>query len=531
MQFDYIIVGAGSAGCVLANRLSENSNNRVCLLEAGPADNSLFIRIPAGIIMMMRSKTRNWRYYTVPQKALNNRQIYIPRGKTLGGSSAVNAMCYTRGHKWDYDHWAELGNKGWGYEDVLPVFKRSEHYEAGESTYHGTGGKLNIADLRFTHPVSRAFVKAGVQAGHPATDDFNNEVQEGMGMYKVNQKDGERCGVAKAYLHPVMDRPNLTIMTNALVNRILFDGKRAIGVEVEHNGQIRTLKADNEVVLSGGAINSPQVLKLSGVGPAAELAEHNIPLVHDLPGVGENLQDHPDALVVHKSLRKDTLSLAPGALMTTGLKGIFNFFYRRSGQLTSNVAEAGGFIKSRPEENIPDLQLHLTAAKLDNHGLNVLFSMGYGYSGHVCTLRPKSRGNITLRDANPRSPALINPRFLEHPDDMESMVRGVKAIRKIMAQQALTDWRDEEIFPGKAVQSDEEIRGFLRQKCDNIYHPVGTCKMGSDEMAVVDSELRVHGLEGLRVVDASIMPTLVGGNTNAPTVMIAEKAADAILGE
>ncbi|BAP13798.1 alcohol/choline dehydrogenase [Alcanivorax sp. NBRC 101098] len=531
MQFDYIIVGAGSAGCVLANRLSENPNNRVCLLEAGPADNSLFIRIPAGIIMMMRSNARNWRYYTVPQKALNNRQIYIPRGKTLGGSSAVNAMCYTRGHKWDYDHWAELGNKGWGYDDVLPVFKRSEHYEAGESTYHGTGGKLNIADLRFTHPVSRAFVKAGVQAGHPATDDFNNEVQEGMGMYKVNQKDGERCGVAKAYLHPVMDRPNLTIMTNALVNRILFDGKRAIGVEVEHDGQIRTLKADNEVVLSGGAINSPQVLKLSGVGPAAELAEHNIPLVHDLPGVGENLQDHPDALVVHKSLRKDTLSLAPGALMTTGLKGIFNFFYRRTGQLTSNVAEAGGFIKSRPEENIPDLQLHLTAAKLDNHGLNMLFSMGYGYSGHVCILRPKSRGNITLRDGNPRSPALIDPRFLEHPDDMEGMVRGVKTIRKIMAQQALTDWRGEEIFPGKEVQSDEEIRGFLRQKCDNIYHPVGTCKMGSDEMAVVDSELRVHGLEGLRVVDASIMPTLIGGNTNAPTVMIAEKAADAILGQ
>ncbi|WP_300348132.1 GMC family oxidoreductase N-terminal domain-containing protein [uncultured Alcanivorax sp.] len=313
MQFDYIIVGAGSAGCVLANRLSENPNNRVCLLEAGPADNSLFIRIPAGIILMMRSNARNWRYYTVPQKALNNRQIYIPRGKTLGGSSAVNAMCYTRGHKWDYDHWASLGNEGWSFDDVLPVFKRCEHYEPGESEFHGTHGKLNIADLRFTHPVSRAFIEAGVQAGHPATDDFNNDVQEGMGMYKVNQKDGERCGVSRAYLHPVMDRPNLTIMTGALVNRVLFDGKRAIGVEVEHNGQIRTLKADNEVILSGGAINSPQILKLSGVGPAAELAEHNIPLVHELPGVGENLQDHPDALVVHKSLRKDTLSLAPGA--------------------------------------------------------------------------------------------------------------------------------------------------------------------------------------------------------------------------
>ena len=350
-------------------------------------------------------------------------------------------------------------------------------------------------------------------------------------MYKVNQKDGERCGVSRAYLHPVMDRPNLTVMTDALVNRVLFDGKRAIGVEVEHKGQIRTLKADNEVILSGGAINSPQILKLSGVGPAAELAEHNIPLVHDLPGVGENLQDHPDALVVHKSLRKDTLSLAPGALLTTGLKGFIDFFYRRTGQLTSNVAEAGGFIKSGPEQEIPDLQLHLTAAKLDNHGLNLLFSMGYGYSGHVCILRPKSRGNITLRDANPRSPALIDPRFLEHPDDMEGMVRGVKAMRKIMSQDALTDWRGDEIFPGNDVESDEDIRNFLRQKCDNIYHPVGTCKMGSDDMAVVDSQLRVHGLEGLRVIDASIMPTLIGGNTNAPTVMIAEKGADSILGE
>ncbi|MDX1803243.1 MAG: choline dehydrogenase [Alcanivorax sp.] len=529
MQFDYIIVGAGSAGCVLANRLSENPNNRVCLLEAGPADNSLFVRLPIGIILLMRSNARNWRYYTVPQKALNNRQVYIPRGKTLGGSSAVNAMCYTRGHKWDYDHWAELGNEGWSYKDVLPIFKRSEHYEPGENEFHGTHGKLNVSELRFSHPVSRAFIEAGVEAGYPATDDFNNDIQEGVGLYKVTQKAGERCSVAHAYLHPVMDRPNLTVLTNALVNRVIFDGKRATGVEVEHQGQTRTIEAANEVILSGGAINSPQLLKLSGVGPAAELAEHNIPLVHDLPGVGENLQDHPDALIVHNSLKKDTLSLGPGALLDS-LKGIWNFFYHRTGQMTSNAAEAGGFIKSRPEEAIPDLQLHLTATKLDNHGLNLGFSMGYGYSGHVCVLRPKSRGSITLRDANPRSPALIDPQLLAHEDDMEGMVRGVKAVREIMAQQALNDWRGDEVFPGKQVQSDEEIREFLRQKCDNIYHPVGSCKMGNDDMAVVDSQLRVHGMEGLRVVDASIMPTLIGGNTNAPTVMIAEKASDAILG-
>lgn len=529
MQFDYIIVGAGSAGCVLANRLSENPNHRVCLLEAGPADNSLFIRLPAGIILMMRSNARNWRYYTVPQKALNNRQVYIPRGKTLGGSSSVNAMCYTRGHPWDYDHWESLGNKGWSYRDVLPLFKRSEHYEDGENEFHGTHGKLNVASLRYVHPVSRAFIDAGVQAGHPASDDFNNDVQEGVGLYKVTQKGGERCSVAHAYLHPVMERPNLTVMTGALVNRVLFDGKKAIGVEIEHQGQIRTLRADAEVILSGGSINSPQLLKLSGVGPAAELAEHNIPLVHDLPGVGENLQDHPDALVVHKSLRNDTLSLSPGALLKSILQA-WNFFYFRNGQLTSNVAEAGGFIKSGPEQEIPDLQLHLTSARLDNHGLDPSFMLGYGFSGHVCILRPKSRGNITLRDANPRSPALIDPHFLEHPDDMEAMVRGVKSMRQIMQQDALTPWRGDEIFPGNQVQSDEQIRDFLRRKCDNIYHPVGTCKMGNDDMAVVDSELKVHGIEGLRVIDASIMPTLIGGNTNAPTVMIAEKGADAILG-
>ncbi len=530
MQFDYVIVGAGSAGCVLANRLSENPNNKVCLIEAGPDDNSLFVRIPAGIIWLMRSNARNWRYYTVPQKALNNRQIYIPRGKTLGGSSAVNAMCYTRGHPWDYDHWEELGNPGWSYKDVLPLFKRSERYEPGANEFHGDQGNLNIAELRFRHPVSDAFVRAGVQAGHPATDDFNNDVQEGVALYKVNQKDGERWGVARGYLHPAMERDNLTVLTEALVHRVEFDGKRATGVRLERKGREETIEG-GQVILCGGAINSPQLLKLSGVGPGEELARHGIPLVHELPGVGENLQDHPDVLVVHRNRRHDTLSLGSWELPFTGAKALWNFFAHRNGQLTSNVAEAGGFIKSRAEEPRPDLQLHLTAAKLDNHGLNWLFSFGHGYSGHVCILRPKSRGSIGLADANPRSPALIDPRFLSHPDDMEGMVRGVKAMRRIMAQDALAPWRGAEILPGDGVQSDEQIRAFLREKCDNIYHPVGTCKMGVDDQAVVDPDLKVHGLEGLRVVDASIMPTLIGGNTNAPTVMIAEKAADKILAE
>ena len=530
MKYDYLIIGAGSAGSVMANRLSKNPNTRVALLEAGPSDDSLFIRMPVGIILMMRSNARNWRFSTVPQRALNNREIYIPRGKTLGGSSAVNAMVYTRGHKWDYDHWASLGNAGWGWDDVLPVFKRTQHQERGESEFHGTGGALNVADLRYSHPVSDAFVKAAVEAGHPASDDFNNDVQEGVGLFQVTQKDGERCGVSRGFLHPAMERDNLDVFTEALAHRILFDGKRAIGVQANIKGHMRTIEA-GEVILCGGAINSPQLLQLSGVGPVGELRKHGIDCVADMPGVGANLQDHPDVLVVHKSLRNDTLNLSPGALLKTGLKGMWDFFYRRQGQLTSNVAEAGGFIKSRPEEDIPDLQLHLTAARLDNHGLNTLFSMGYGYSGHVCILRPKSRGSVTLASADPSAAPLIDPNFLVEEEDMEGMVRGVKAMRDIMKQDALAPWRGDEIFPGKSVQTDDDIRAFLRTKCDNIYHPVGTCKMGVDDMAVVSPDgLSVHGLEGLRVIDASIMPTLIGGNTNAPTVMIADKAADMILG-
>lgn len=530
MKFDYVIVGGGSAGSVLANRLSANPNTRVALLEAGPSDDSILVRMPAGIILLMRSNKRNWRYWTVPQKGLNGRQIYIPRGKTLGGSSAVNAMIYTRGHRWDYDHWASLGNTGWGWDDVLPVFKRTQHQERGESEFHGTGGGLNVADLQYAHPVSRAFVDAAVQAGFPFSDDFNNEVQEGVGLYQVTQKSGERYGVARGFLHPVMHRENLTVLTDTLVHRVLFDGTRATGVLANVNGQLRTIEA-GEVILCGGAINSPQLLMLSGIGPRQELARHDIPVLLDLPGVGQNLQDHPDALVVHKSLRPDTLNLSPAAMLKIGFSGLRDFFWRRAGQLTSNVAEAGGFIRSREEESIPDLQLHLTAARLDNHGLNLLFSMGYGYSTHVCVLRPKSRGNISLASADPTAAPMIDPNFLGDEYDMEVMVRGVKQVRKILAQEALKPWRGSEIFPGQGVQSDEEIRAFLRMKCDNIYHPVGTCKMGVDDMAVVAPDsLQVYGTEGLRVVDASVMPTLIGGNTNAPTVMIADRAADMILG-
>jgi choline dehydrogenase len=529
MKFDYIIVGAGAAGCVLANRLSEDPNNKVCLIEAGPADNSIFIKVPAGIIFMMRSLTRNWRYWTEPQKALNNRKVFIPRGRTLGGSSAVNAMCYTRGHKWDFDHWESLGNKGWGYDDVLPIFKRSEHYEPGANEFHGVGGPINIADLQSPLEVSKAFVDAGVEAGYPATDDLNTDKPEGVSLFKVFQKNGERFGAARGYLHPVMSRPNLTVMTGVTVNKVLFDGKRATGVEILQKRKKVTLEGA-EIILSGGAINSPKLLKLSGVGPKDELEKHGIPLVHELPGVGENLQDHPDILVVQKSKRSDTIAITPGVLFLKGPVALYNYIFKRTDLLTSNVAESGGFIKSRPEEEIPDIQFHMSSVRLDNHGLNLSFTFGYGYSGHACVLRPKSRGTLKLKDANPNSHPLIDPNLLDHPDDFEGMVRGVKAVRKIFAQKAFDSWRGDEIFPGNHVQSDEEIREFIRQKADNIYHPVGTCKMGHDDMAVVDDTLKVHGMEGLRVVDSSIMPTLVGGNTTAPTIMIAEKASDMILG-
>lgn len=529
MVYDYVIVGAGAAGCVLANRLSENPENKVCLLEAGRPDGSIFIKVPAGVAVLMQHPLLNWKYWTTPQKALNNRKIYIPRGKTLGGSSAVNAMCYTRGHKWDFDHWESLGNEGWGYKDMLPLFRRSEHYEAGENEFHGVGGPINVADLQSPMEISKAFVKAGVQAGYPETDDFNNDVQEGMGLFKVFQKDGERFGAARGYLHPVMDRPNLTIMTGAQAQKVLFDGKKATGVEIKRRWKKPETISGKQILLSGGALDSPKLLKLSGVGPKKELEQHGIPVVHDLPGVGENLHDHPDILVVHNNKKMDTLAYTPKMLLWDGPINLVKYIFNSNGIFSSNVAESGGFVKTRDEEEIPDIQFHLSNVRLDNHGINIPFSMRYGFSGHVCCLRPKSRGTLKLANANPATPPEINPNFLEHPDDMETMVRGVKVLRNIMRQKALEPWRGKEVHPGVEAQSDEEIREFIRRKCDNIYHPVGTCKMGVDDMAVVDPSLKVYGLENLRVVDASIMPTVPGGNTTAGTIAVAEKAADMIL--
>lgn len=530
--FDYLIVGAGSAGCVLANRLSADPTVRVCLLEAGPADSSPFIRMPVGIIYMMMSKVLNWRYFTVPQHHLAQRRLFWPRGKTLGGSSSSNAMVYTRGHPNDYDHWEALGNQGWSYADLLPLFMRSEHHERGATAFHGVGGPLNVADQRSRNTLTGVYLEAAQQAGHALNDDFAGPSQEGVGAYQLTQKNGERWSVARAYLHPVLARPNLTVLTGAHASRVLMDGNRAIGVAYLKDGREHELHASKEVILAGGAVNSPQLLLLSGIGPQEELARHGIALRHHLPGVGKNLQDHLDVLVVHKCAKAVSLGISPLNLLQHAWH-VLNYILFRKGPLTSNAAEGGGFVKSSPEQPIPDLQFHFTPAHLDDHGHTLSSAaytmLGHGYALHVCDLRPKSRGDITLASADPAAAPLINPNYLSHPGDMATMVSGVKAARKVLAAKAFDPYRGAELFPGKEIRTDAQIEAFIRRKAGTIYHPVGTCKMGSDAMAVVDERLRVHGLQGVRVVDASIMPTLIGGNTNAPTVVIAEKAAAMIL--
>ena len=529
IMYDTIIVGAGSAGCALANRLSADPNRQVCLLEAGPEDRSPWIHLPVGIFFMMRSKTLNWRYQTAPEPQLYNRRLFWPRGKTLGGSSSSNAMVYTRGHRRDYDHWAELGNRGWSYAELLPLFKRAQHQERGPSEYHGVGGPLNVADLRQQSEISQVFIRAAGQVGYPLSDDFNGAEQVGVGFYQVTQKDGQRCSSARAYLHPILQRPNLTILTNALASRVLIEGQRAVGVAyLDRSGQTVEVRARREVVLAGGAINSPQLLLLSGVGPRAELERHGIPVAHELPGVGQNLQDHLDIVVAHRDRRRASYGFALSFLPRL-IKGIVDYVRHRRGFLTSNLAEAGGFVKTDLGLPLPNIQYHLTSTILDDHGRRIWH--GYGYSLHACDLRPKSRGALTLNSADPRDPPALQPNYLSHPDDLETLLAAVKTCRKILAAPAFDGYRGRELFPGEAVQSDDELREFIRRRAETIYHPVGTCKMGHDPLAVVDDQLRVHGLSGLRVADASIMPTLIGGNTNAPTIVIGEKAAELILAE
>jgi len=526
MNFDYIVVGGGSGGCVLAARLSEDPSVSVALIEAGPADRNILIHVPAGLALLAQTHAANWNFSTVPQKGLNGRIGWQPRGKVLGGSSSVNAMIYIRGHRADYDHWASEGNEGWSYDEVLPYFRRAEHNERLSNEYHGNAGPLNVMDLRSPNKTLQAFVDAGRQAGYPITDDFNGAEQEGIGPYQVTHRNGERFSAAKAYLTPNLGRKNLTVFTESHTTRLLFEGRRAVGVEFRRAGRLEQVRANHEVLLAAGALQTPQILMLSGVGPAAELNRHGIAVLHDLPGVGRNLHDHVDAVqVVDAPHLKETFGLSFSALGRV-MKAIPEWRRHRSGMLTTNFAEAGGFVKSDPSEAIPDLQLHFVVGKLIDHGRKTVF--GHGYSAHVCVLRPLSRGSVTLASADPFAAPLIDPNFFDHPDDMRRLVRGFRQMRTLMNQPALARLGGKELARSADATTDEQIEQFIRTYGDTIYHPVGTCRMGSGALDVVGADLRVHGLAGLRVVDASMMPRIVGGNTNAPTIMVAEKASDMI---
>ncbi len=526
--FDYLVIGGGSSGSVVASRLSEDPASTVALLEAGGEGRSWVVQTPFAGALMVPTRLNNWAFVTTPQAGLNGRRGYQPRGKTLGGSSAINAMVYTRGTPGDYDRWAALGAEGWKWADVLPWFKKAENNEDFAEPLHGKGGPLNVARSRTGNPWQEHFLDAAREARLPLRDDFNGDEQEGLGVYQVTQKNGERWSAGRAYLHPHMGRrPNLQVSCNARVRKILFEGRRAVGVEVERNGERRVMRARREVIVSAGALQTPQLLMLSGVGPQEQLRRFGVDVLCDAPGVGQNLQDHPDFVFGYAVKSLDLAGITPAGSWRL-LKEILRYRRERRGMVASNFAEAGGFLKTAPDLAEPDIQLHFVVALVEDHARKLRFD--HGYSCHVCLLRPRSRGSVSLVDADPLTAPAIDPNFLGDPQDVEDMVAGFKLTRSLLDAPALAARRDRDLYTAD-VRTDEDIRAILRARVDTVYHPVGTCRMGADPEAVVDSRLRVRGVEGLRVVDASIMPTLVGGNTNAPCIMIGEKASAMIFAD
>lgn len=522
-EFDYVIVGAGAAGCAVAERLTEDPDTTVLLLEAGGPDSSFLIHIPVGFTKLT-SPRFNWGFETVPQTQLNNREMWYPQGRTLGGSTSINAMIYIRGNQQDYERWAELGNDEWGFEQVLPFFKKAEHNERLNGEFHGTEGPMNVTEQVQHNPLSKAFVRAAQELGLPFTSDFNGASQDGVGYYDVTQRDAKRESASTAYLRQSRKRQNLTIRTDSLATKVIVENGRATGLAYTRGGKPEKVRARREVVLSSGAVNSPRLLLLSGIGPAEELRALGIPVVHDLPGVGKNFQDHMD---VYLTAETTPVSYNRSDRPLPAVLAMIQYVLYKTGPITASVCEAGMFVRSSDAVTSPDIQMHCLPAYVIDHGR--IRVPGHGMTINTCNLRPKSVGSVTLRSADPSKPPAIDPAFLTDPYDWQISLEGFKWGREMLATKAYSPYMKKEYMPGAQVKTDKEIREYVRQWAKTDYHPVGSCKMGEDEMAVVDQQLRVRGLQGLRVIDASIMPTLISGNTQATSIMIGEKGAHHIL--
>ena len=533
-EADFVIIGGGSAGAVIASRLSEKSKYKVCLLEAGGWGSNLLFRAPAGGLLMLRDKPKfnNWAFHTTPQKGLNNRRGYQPRGKALGGSSAINAMIYIRGQKEDYDSWAKEGNNGWSWNEVLPFFKKAENNENGSKVFHGNFGPLEVSNQKAAKPISHAYIKACANYQVKIRDDFNTGDNEGAGFWQSTifhskNKNGQRCSTAAAYLLPyVKNRENLEIITKANVVRIIFDGKKAVGLEYMHQGKKKKIRAHKEVILSAGSLMSPTILQRSGIGALEDIKPHGIKLIHELSGVGKNLQDHIDFNFCFKTNDKNTLGFSPGGFLKI-LGEMAKWLTHGNSMISSTLSEAGGFLKTDQSLDRPDIQHHFVIGLIDDHLRKLHY--GYGYSCHVCLLRPYSRGTVSLASAKYNDAPLINPNFLNDNRDVDTLIKGAKMTQNILNTPPLKKYQKREIYGVHSNLTDKEWEQHIRNRADTIYHPVGTCKMGKDPLAVVDSSLLIRGLNNIRVADASIMPTITSGNTNAPTIMIGEKCATMIM--